>query len=173
MIGLAEGDVVSIFVQAILFGLYLASLAHCLRWQLVDDEGWRLRTKINWAMLINDSHFPLFIVNDRLGYKALSDDSCRSGRYSIFQTVLECSAMLITDAVLIYRCWVVYARSWRIVCIPIFFWILLFASSIISPKAGLMIYQDRVYPAASIPGCASTRCVQHRPGSHQASISQL
>ena len=52
MIGLAEGDVVLTFVQAILFGLYLASLAHCLRWQLVNDEGWRLRTKINWAMLI-------------------------------------------------------------------------------------------------------------------------
>jgi len=39
--------------------------------------------------------------------------------------------MLITDAVLIYRCWVVYAKSWRIVCLPIFFWVLHLASAIV------------------------------------------
>ncbi|KAM6502577.1 hypothetical protein JOM56_002554 [Amanita muscaria] len=136
MIGLAEGDVVAIFVQAILFGLYLASLAHCLRWQLVDDEGWRLRTKINWAMLIIAIFLFLLLTIDLairlyLTIAAVQGDTQYFKFPGVAVTVLECSAMLITDAVLIYRCWVVYARSWRIVCIPIFFWILLFASSII------------------------------------------
>ena len=34
---------VTVFVQAILYGLYIASLVHCFRWLLFGDDGWKLR----------------------------------------------------------------------------------------------------------------------------------
>ncbi|KAM6502913.1 hypothetical protein JOM56_002890 [Amanita muscaria] len=136
MIGLVEGNVFATFLQAILFGLYLASLAHCLRWQILDDEGWRLRKKISWAMLIVAVLLFLFSTIDLaislyMTIAAVQGD-IRSYSYPwAVNTVLEISSMLITDAVLIYRCWVVYARSLRIVCLPILFWISFFTSSIL------------------------------------------
>ena len=41
---------ISVVVQAILHGIYVATLLYCLRW-LVYDEKW-CRRKINWPMLI-------------------------------------------------------------------------------------------------------------------------
>ena len=40
------------FVQALLYGIYFTTLAHSLRWLLLDDEGWKVRRRINWFMLI-------------------------------------------------------------------------------------------------------------------------
>src|SRR6266478_6529144 len=47
---LIEGFVVQGYVQSVLFGLYVATLAHCLRWILYADEGWKIRNQINWPM---------------------------------------------------------------------------------------------------------------------------
>ena len=41
-----------LFVQAIMYGLYVETSAHCLRWLLFDDKDWNVRKKINWTMLI-------------------------------------------------------------------------------------------------------------------------
>ena len=43
---------IELFIQAILFGLYLATLVHYLRWLVFADEGWKSREKINKPMLI-------------------------------------------------------------------------------------------------------------------------
>ena len=37
--------------QTLSYGIYITTLAHCLRWLLLDDEGWNLRQRINWFML--------------------------------------------------------------------------------------------------------------------------
>jgi hypothetical protein len=47
-----QAFIVGAIVQALLYGLYLATLAHCLRWLLFDDEGWSRRKDINWRMLV-------------------------------------------------------------------------------------------------------------------------
>jgi len=44
----------------------------------------------------------------------------------------ESTALLIVDAVLIYRCWTVYGNSWRIVCLPITFWFCTVTSTILN-----------------------------------------
>ncbi|KAF8634104.1 hypothetical protein AX15_001071 [Amanita polypyramis BW_CC] len=36
--------------------------------------------------------------------------------------MVQYGAFQIVDAVLIYRCWIVYGHSWKIICLPIFFW---------------------------------------------------
>ena len=46
-------EIISLFVQSIMYGLYAATLLHCLRWLVVEDGGWSFRpwSKINWRML--------------------------------------------------------------------------------------------------------------------------
>ena len=52
MVPESEAFVIPLFVQSVMFGSYVATLVHCLRWLLFDDEGWKMREKINWGMLI-------------------------------------------------------------------------------------------------------------------------
>ena len=51
MVPESEAFVIPLFVQAVMFGSYLATLVHCLRWIVYDDEGWKVRKKVNWGML--------------------------------------------------------------------------------------------------------------------------
>jgi hypothetical protein len=44
-------SVIALFVQTLMYGLYITTLAHGLRWLLYDDKGWKLREKFNWAMV--------------------------------------------------------------------------------------------------------------------------
>ena len=48
----ADAYVFPPIAQAILYGVYLATLVHCLRWLIFDDEGWHQREKIKRPMLI-------------------------------------------------------------------------------------------------------------------------
>src|ERR1700760_927783 len=45
-------QLLGLFVQAALYGLYVATLIHCLRWLLYTDNGWKLRDGVNKLMLI-------------------------------------------------------------------------------------------------------------------------
>ena len=61
-------------VQALMYGIYLTTFAHCLRWLLIDDEGWKLRRGINWHMLITSILLFLLSTTDlTLTIKALID----------------------------------------------------------------------------------------------------
>ena len=44
--------IVSLLLAGVATGLYLCTLFFCLRWLLFDDQGWRLRKKINWTLLM-------------------------------------------------------------------------------------------------------------------------
>ena len=52
MSALFELTFIPLFVEAILYGLYLATFIHCMRWLVFDDEGpANFREKISWQML--------------------------------------------------------------------------------------------------------------------------
>ena len=46
------GGVIAVFVQSILYGLYSATFVHCIRWLTFNDDGWKLREKMNWFMIL-------------------------------------------------------------------------------------------------------------------------
>ena len=59
-----EGSFIPLFSQAIMYGLYVETSVHCLRWLLFDDKDWNIRKKINWTMLtIAVVLFTLMTVN--------------------------------------------------------------------------------------------------------------
>ena len=52
MYTLPEITLISLFTQATLYGLYVATLIHCLRWLIYTDDGWKQRDRVNKLMLI-------------------------------------------------------------------------------------------------------------------------
>ena len=46
-----EESFLPLFPQSVLYGLYVGTSVHCVRWLLFDDGDWNVRKKINWTML--------------------------------------------------------------------------------------------------------------------------
>ncbi|TFK33879.1 hypothetical protein BDQ12DRAFT_727404 [Crucibulum laeve] len=130
-----EQNVLAIFVEAILYGLYLATLLHCLRWMLYENEGWKIkkRASIPWTMFI--STMIIFIcsfVNLILHLKSTTlsihpKPVTPSTPKMNWEATAICATANVTaltaDLILIYRCWIVYSRSRKVVIFPIFLWV--------------------------------------------------
>ncbi|KAK2465008.1 hypothetical protein APHAL10511_003084 [Amanita phalloides] len=114
------------FVEGILFGIYFATLVLCLIW-LLYDEGWKLMKKslINWTML-TFTVFIFILLTSHLGISycmaitALAHENTE--KLNIVSDTIVNVAILITDANLIYRCWVAHAYSLLIISPPIVLW---------------------------------------------------
>lgn len=47
-----EQEIGIAFAGAVIYGIYLLTFAQSLRWQLLTDEGWVIRRKPHWGMVI-------------------------------------------------------------------------------------------------------------------------
>ena len=47
-----EQEIGIAFSGAVVYGIYLLTFAQSLRWQLLADEGWVIRRKPHWGMVI-------------------------------------------------------------------------------------------------------------------------
>ncbi|KIL62811.1 hypothetical protein M378DRAFT_743882 [Amanita muscaria Koide BX008] len=123
--------VIALFVQATLYGLYMVTFVCCARWLVFDDDGWRFRpwTQVNLPMLTATVLVFLFETTEICASAALvheallEQESLFVKNIVIVNTTLEIATMLIADAVMILRCWVIYAKSWRIIYPPLLLWI--------------------------------------------------
>ncbi|KIL57868.1 hypothetical protein M378DRAFT_171250 [Amanita muscaria Koide BX008] len=52
--------------------------------------------------------------------------------------ISELLTLLSIDYVLIYRCWIVYGKSWRVICVPVTFWLGSLACSALSSYYGAL-----------------------------------
>ncbi|KAF8632098.1 hypothetical protein AX15_002051 [Amanita polypyramis BW_CC] len=120
--------IVNLFVEALLYGVYITTLIHCLRWLVYNDGGRSGRGRVNVSMLIVSIVIFLFqTVEVATAFKGtLLVQSLDPTGYNIFQTVniaLEYTLYQIVDAVLIHRCWVVYGHAYKIIFLPVLLWI--------------------------------------------------
>ncbi|KAM6496505.1 hypothetical protein JOM56_006978 [Amanita muscaria] len=120
---------VATILQAFLYVLYLISFVHVIRRLLYEEEGWSLRSQdqVNWALLTITSLVFVFTTVD-LAFEinillTSIDDRVISQQLIIASIAIESSTLVITDAVLIIRCWLVYQKSWRAVCFPLILWL--------------------------------------------------
>lgn len=117
-----EAFLVAIFVQAVLYGVYVATFLHCLRWLLFTKEGWRLQRKVNWPMLVIPMN--LFVLETiGLGLNFATGRSQDLVQLGAANAALKHSTFLFVDLLLIFRCWVLYAQNWRVVCLPLLLWL--------------------------------------------------
>ena len=45
-------ELIELFTQAAFYGLYGATLIHCLRWLIFADDGWKMRDRVDKLVLI-------------------------------------------------------------------------------------------------------------------------
>ncbi|KAM6499773.1 hypothetical protein JOM56_005281 [Amanita muscaria] len=131
MVSITESFVTALLVQTSFYGLYMATFGICLRWLLFADEGWRLRKTLDWPMLVATT---LIFASYTVGlgaYARLTMESVTGLALIPYNTyvlgaVTNAGVMvvvLVTDAVMIYRCWKVYKKSWLITVLPGLFWL--------------------------------------------------
>ncbi|KAF8342378.1 hypothetical protein F5887DRAFT_1076177 [Amanita rubescens] len=126
MLSPVEVYLIAITTQALVTGAYFASFLVCLRWLIFSDDGRTTRKRIHWPLLIIAIILFAFSVTD-LGITLQTTllvfgDRPGSKSYTIDSDIayfIEMLAPIITDSVLIFRCWAVYDRSWRIVILPL------------------------------------------------------
>ncbi|KAF8341125.1 hypothetical protein F5887DRAFT_385332 [Amanita rubescens] len=110
-----EEYIIAITIQALVTGTYFATFLLCLRWLVFSDDGGTPRKRINWPLIITVILFA-FAVTD-FSVSLLPDENI--GFYLIvLNGVVDMLSYIITDSVLIFRCWAVYNRSWRIIVLP-------------------------------------------------------
>jgi len=118
----------ALIIRATIYGLYAASSVHCFRWLLFDDQGGKLRKRVDWR-LTSVAVFIFCFLTTTLGVTSrttldLIQSNLHSAVLSIAKISTENFGVLITNAVLIYRCWKVFDRShqWLVIFPPIILW---------------------------------------------------
>ncbi|KAJ7709453.1 hypothetical protein B0H17DRAFT_915723 [Mycena rosella] len=129
---ITEAQLVGSFVESVFWGFYLITLVLCLRTLLFKRP-----TKYIWAMLAVTlwmgtfatvdvatgllHNIQAFVLYQGQG-GAAQEFSKISDWVNIIRTVDTHMQTLLGDGILIYRCWVVYAKSWPVVAFSILLW---------------------------------------------------
>ncbi|KIL61209.1 hypothetical protein M378DRAFT_863734 [Amanita muscaria Koide BX008] len=120
--------VIALFVRAVLYGLYIATLLVCLRWLILDDRQLHLRRHIDRRLLTITIIILVFLTTNVGIVFRITIDLIRGNSSSTTLTIakidLENVSILVTNAILIYRCWIMYRKThqWFIICLPILLW---------------------------------------------------
>ncbi|KAM6499911.1 hypothetical protein JOM56_005419 [Amanita muscaria] len=129
MLTYVQRYVVAMITQALLYGIYLATLTQCFRWFIFTDEGWKPREKINSVTVALGTIFVFLMttinMTTTLAYliKFFRRDETQLYGIRLMINTSQALAILSIDGILIYRCWIVHEKSWRVICVPVPFWL--------------------------------------------------
>ncbi|KAJ6620658.1 hypothetical protein B0H10DRAFT_1068024 [Mycena sp. CBHHK59/15] len=135
-------ELCTVFIASTMYGVYLVTLGMAVRTLLITESRWRRRSEINWitvsvsaALFINATldlalamhtvvhAFVLYTGPGGPEYIFLNASSWENYLKSLDQTSSVGLQSLTGDAILIYRCWLVYSRSRRIIAFPVLLWL--------------------------------------------------
>ncbi|KIL69150.1 hypothetical protein M378DRAFT_157375 [Amanita muscaria Koide BX008] len=135
---------------AVFFGLYSASFIHCVRWLLFEDEGWRIRKKLNWTLVtttllvffLSTALFcavPMQVIYTGSSFGGPIQDSSIVGNSPYYlalatldSSVIQWSILMVMDSVMILRCWIVFSKNWFVICFPVVMWCFCLICAILS-----------------------------------------
>ncbi|KAF8330669.1 hypothetical protein F5887DRAFT_1081511 [Amanita rubescens] len=122
MSSLNNTDIITTSTQGLLTGVYFASFLLCIRWLAFSDDGGGVRKGINWPLLTATIVLFGFAVTDlglSLQETLLASEGLSNQLYPIMSKFIELFLPTITEGFLIFRCWGIYNRSWRITVFPL------------------------------------------------------
>ncbi|KAF8330642.1 hypothetical protein F5887DRAFT_999715 [Amanita rubescens] len=119
-----EVCIIAMTMQALVTGAYLTSFLMCLRWLVLSDDGGSLRKRINWPIfIITVVLFSLCVTELSISLHVTLLISEGHGIGNPYATTIadfiELFSPIITDGVLIFRCWTVWNKRWGIAVLPI------------------------------------------------------
>ncbi|KAF9255671.1 hypothetical protein L218DRAFT_1008306 [Marasmius fiardii PR-910] len=116
---ITAAQIVALFMESILYGIYL-----------IEKQYWIL---LVFALLLglvatNDVAFGLRHSLDAFAYYkgpggAVEELQDISYWVSVMKTVDNIAQTFIGDAMLLFRCYIVYERSWKVIIVPVILWI--------------------------------------------------
>ncbi|KAM6504421.1 hypothetical protein JOM56_001364 [Amanita muscaria] len=117
MISYTEASIIATTLRAILFGIYMSTFFYCLRWLVFMDEGWTKRKDIKWGILtVTFVIFALSTADFGINLNGTLVSAAEGFHsWSVLLLIVESLMTIIINSVLIYRCWIVWNKSWRIV----------------------------------------------------------
>ncbi|KAH7882652.1 hypothetical protein F5I97DRAFT_1816635 [Phlebopus sp. FC_14] len=131
-------QIVGLFMECILYGVYLVTLVQCLRALLWSDAESSFKRKANWPMLTVALLMGLFATLDvAFGLRhnldafvyytgpggATAEFANISYWVNVMKTADYVAQSIIGDGMLIYRCYLVYDRKWYYVLPSILLWL--------------------------------------------------
>ncbi|KAJ7678566.1 hypothetical protein B0H14DRAFT_2552661 [Mycena olivaceomarginata] len=136
---ITEAQIVALFLESVFWGFYIVTFVLCLR-SLLFKSSWDLkrRSEINWPMLLVVLAMCVFTTLDvSIGLMhnieaftlyngaggAQEEFSNISDWVNIVKTVDVVLQTLLGDGMLIYRCWIVYEKSWRMIVFSLLLWL--------------------------------------------------
>ncbi|KIJ52201.1 hypothetical protein M422DRAFT_157182 [Sphaerobolus stellatus SS14] len=132
---ITEAVIVELCTEAIVYWIYLVSSGFCAAALLTHQDGWKKPKDINWLMLLVGLTFfsigtldlALNLYNIIRAFVLFSGEPTEafndiSNWVNIMKTLSVTVQTSIGDAVLVYRCWVVYGKSIRVVALPTLLW---------------------------------------------------
>ncbi|KAH9948544.1 hypothetical protein B0H21DRAFT_673137, partial [Amylocystis lapponica] len=139
-----EAQLVALFMQSVAYGMHVVSFGSCVMVLLrrMPDGAKR---PVNWTMLMTavilfgvgtaDVSFNLY--HNLVAFVLYNGPGGSEGEFehisnwvNVMRTVWLVIEFCISDAVLIFRCWVVYSRRWTIIAFPVLLWLGVFVASI-------------------------------------------
>ncbi|KAJ3721326.1 hypothetical protein DFJ43DRAFT_1094643 [Lentinula guzmanii] len=139
-LGISEAQLLGLFLASVFWGMFLITFIQCIRYLLWDSRGvLKPAATVNW---------PLFVVAALLAFLSTFDVALglmhnieafifytgpawgSAARFTgltdwvnILKTCNVVFGKLISDGVLVYRCWVVYNKRWLVVAFPLLLWL--------------------------------------------------
>ncbi|RPD54892.1 hypothetical protein L227DRAFT_334113 [Lentinus tigrinus ALCF2SS1-6] len=138
-IPLDTAQLIAMYLQAIFYGMALITVAYGLRVLLWSSDG-HLKSKgsVNWIMVgttlamftiatVNMAFVLQHILEAFIYYKGPGGPNAEfndiSNWVNVMATVDYVAQTFIGDAIMAYRCYVVYDRNWKIVIVPVLLWL--------------------------------------------------
>ncbi|KAH7929997.1 hypothetical protein BV22DRAFT_1141549 [Leucogyrophana mollusca] len=137
-IPITVADIAGFFVESVAFGIYLVSLGYCSASLFHSGARFKRAAELNWPMVI--ASLAMFVVSTldlAMGlYRILLAFVQYTGPggaeqiltdiskwFNVGKTACVLLQSTIGDTMLIYRCWVVYNRSYKAIAFPALVWL--------------------------------------------------
>ncbi|KAJ7719956.1 hypothetical protein B0H16DRAFT_1218975, partial [Mycena metata] len=136
---ITEAQIVGLFLESVFWGIYLVTFFLCLR-SLLFKANFELKwfSDLNWPMLLVTLIMCVFSTLDvAIGlmhniqafilYKGPGGASQELSRISDWVNIIKTVDVLLQttlgDGMLIFRCWMVYSKSWPVVVFSMLLWL--------------------------------------------------
>ncbi|THG98149.1 hypothetical protein EW026_g4000 [Hermanssonia centrifuga] len=133
-------QIVALFMESIFYGIYLVTLGHCLKALLCKKDKFifKSRREIKWIMVIVAFLMATFATLDVafglrhnldafIYYTGPGGATAEFGNITywvnVMKTVDYIAQTAIGDGMLIYRLYIIYNKSWKMVVLPLMLWV--------------------------------------------------
>ncbi|KAF9016458.1 hypothetical protein BDZ89DRAFT_1075626 [Hymenopellis radicata] len=119
-------QIASLFVESIMYGWLSISFVFAMRYMILDESGMKMKRRVHWHLVVVALLLFVFATVDVcLGLVRVLrlDIHVPPTGVDTMLVIGVFIAIVIVDAVLVYRCWVVYLHSFKVICLPAALWL--------------------------------------------------